>query len=130
MNAPEILPIYAALLALLFFALSVRTLRLRRQLKIGLGDEGNRRMLRAIRVHSNFAEYVPMSLVLILLVELRGTSVWAVHALCIGLLFGRIVHAFGVSQDAEKFAFRIVGIALTFTCIVSSALIILASSVL
>ena len=32
---------YAALLALLFVALSVRTLRLRRRLRIAIGDAGN-----------------------------------------------------------------------------------------
>lgn len=46
-----ILPIYAALLVLLFVVLSIRTLRLRRSLKIGVGDGGNPQMLRAMRVH-------------------------------------------------------------------------------
>jgi uncharacterized membrane protein YecN with MAPEG domain len=47
---------YAALLALLFIALSVRTLRLRATLRIAIGDGGNERLLRASRVHGNFAE--------------------------------------------------------------------------
>lgn len=62
------LPLYAALLALIFVFLSVRTLRLRRTLQIGIGDGGNTEMLRAMRVHSNFSEYVPISLILIFLV--------------------------------------------------------------
>ncbi len=44
-------PFYAALLGLLFFALSVRTLRLRRKLRIDMGDGGNEQLLRAVRVH-------------------------------------------------------------------------------
>lgn len=64
----KILPLYASILALLFVALSVRTLRLRHRLKIGIGDAGNTQMLRAMRVHSNFAEYVPLSLLLLYLV--------------------------------------------------------------
>ena len=56
----KIIPIYAALLALLFLALSVRTLRLRRRLNISVGDAGNTKMLRAMRAHANFAEYVPL----------------------------------------------------------------------
>jgi len=65
----NILPLYAALLAMLFVALSIRTLRLRRRLRIGIGDAGNEQMLRAMRVHSNFAEYVPLTLFLIYLAE-------------------------------------------------------------
>ena len=61
----KIIPLYAALLALLFIALSVRTLRLRRHLKIAVGDAGNTQMLRAMRAHANFAEYVPMCLLLL-----------------------------------------------------------------
>ena len=53
---PNVIPFYATALALFFFALSVRTLRLRRDLRIGIGDAGNETMLRAIRVHANFAE--------------------------------------------------------------------------
>jgi len=52
-----IISIYAALLALFYVALSVRTLSMRRQLKIGIGDGGNNTMTRAMRVHANFAEY-------------------------------------------------------------------------
>lgn len=58
-------PIYAALLSLLFVALSIRTLRLRRRLSVSLGDDGHSAMVRAIRAHGNFAEYVPLGLLLI-----------------------------------------------------------------
>ncbi len=76
-----ILPFYAALLVLLFVVLSIRTLRLRRGLKIGVGDGGNPQMLRAMRVHSNFAEYVPLALLMVYLVEGRGAHPVFVHAL-------------------------------------------------
>jgi uncharacterized membrane protein YecN with MAPEG domain len=64
-------PFYAALPGLVSFALSVRTLRLRGWLRIPVGDGGNEHMLRAMRVHANFAEYAPLSLLLILMFELR-----------------------------------------------------------
>jgi uncharacterized membrane protein YecN with MAPEG domain len=60
-----ITPFYAAFLGLGFVTLSILTLRLRRKFKIALGDGGNKQLLRAIRVHSNFAEYVPLALILI-----------------------------------------------------------------
>jgi hypothetical protein len=67
--------IYVALFGLLYLALSVRTLRLRRWLRIAVGDGGNPVMLRAMRAHANFAEYVPLTLVIIFMMERVGTLV-------------------------------------------------------
>jgi uncharacterized membrane protein YecN with MAPEG domain len=39
-------PFYVALLAVMFFLLSVRTVRLRRKLRIAIGDADNPQMLR------------------------------------------------------------------------------------
>ncbi len=60
-----ILPVYAALLALLFVLLSIRTIRTRHSRKVALGHGDDPAMLRAMRVHANFAEYVPLALLLI-----------------------------------------------------------------
>jgi len=76
-----IVPIYAALLALLFVGLSVRTLRLRRALRIAVGDAGNPVMLRAMRVHANFAEYVPVTVLVLYFAESAGAAPLLVHAL-------------------------------------------------
>ena len=122
----HITPFYAALLGLLFFALSVRTLRLRRNLQIAIGDAGNQQLLRAMRVHSNFAEYAPLTLLLIFLLESDGAHYVLVHALCICLLLGRLAHAYGVSQIAEDYRYRVVGMAMTFTALVGSAACVLA----
>ena len=74
-----------------------------------------------MRVHSNFAEYVPFSLFLIFLVETRGGHPLLVHALCLLLLAGRLSHAFGVSRMNEIYGYRVCGMALTFTTLISSA---------
>jgi hypothetical protein len=121
----SILPLYAALLALVFVALSLRTIYLRRTLKIGVGDGSNKHMLRAMRVHANFAEYVPMSLVLLLFVEARGVDAWLMHALCASVLLGRILHAYGVSHLRENFAFRVAGMVMTLTPLLVCALLLL-----
>jgi uncharacterized protein len=123
----KVLPLYAALLTLLFVALSIRTLRLRRSLRIGLGDAGNDRMLRAMRVHSNFAEYVPLCLLMLYFVESQGARAPFVHALAICLLIGRLSHAYGVSQERENYAFRVAGMAMTFTTLLSSSAYLLSS---
>jgi uncharacterized protein len=41
---------------------------LRKQFKVLIGDAGHERLLRASRAHGNFAEYVPIALILLLLV--------------------------------------------------------------
>jgi uncharacterized protein len=117
----HIVPLYASILALLFVVLSVRTLRLRRRLRIAIGDAGNEEMLRAMRVHSNFAEYVPLSLLLIYFVEVSGANLLLVHLLAMCLLTGRISHAFGVSQTKENYRFRVFGMTMTFTTLVAAS---------
>ena len=120
-----ITPIYASLLAFIFVLLSVRTLRLRRQLKIGIGTGENKQMLRAMRVHANFCEYAPLALLLSLMIELIKGPALLIHFVCICLLVGRILHAYGVSQLSENYKFRVLGMALTFTSICTSALLLI-----
>jgi hypothetical protein len=120
-------PIYAAILGLGFVRLSFLTLRLRRQNKIALGDGGNPQLLRAIRVHSNFAEYVPIALILIYMTESIGAPIYLIHFLGISLLIGRLSHAWGVSQENENFKFRVFGMIATFNAIIVSSLYILVS---
>lgn len=122
-----ILPAYASLLAFLFVYLSIQTIRARRSLRIGLGHAENPAMLRAMRVHANFAEYVPFALLLIFLVESTGAHLLLVHTLGSTLVVARLSHAFGVSRDPENFRFRVFGMALTFTVLLVSAIYLLAT---
>jgi uncharacterized membrane protein YecN with MAPEG domain len=122
-----IVSIYASLLALLFVGLSVRTLRMRRRLRIAIGDAGDQTLLRAMRVHSNFAEYVPLGLILLMLMEAGGAHRWLVHTLGACLLVGRVSHAYGVSQATEDYRFRVFGMAMTFVTLVSASIVLLLS---
>jgi uncharacterized membrane protein YecN with MAPEG domain len=65
--------------------------------------------------HSNFAEYVPMSLLMMALAESTDVHAWLLHGTGIALIIARLSHAFGVSQTPENFNFRVTGMALTFT---------------
>lgn len=120
-----IVPFYAALLAGLYIFLAVRVIRMRREEKIGIGDAGNVRLQRAICAHGNFSEYVPLAVILAAFAELRKFPPPLVHALCLSLLIGRAVHAYGVSQENEDYRLRVVGMALTFGAIAVSALFLL-----
>ena len=124
---PRIVAVYASILAIVFVFLSVRTLRMRRILKVAIGDAGNEALLRAMRVHSNFAEYVPLSLLLLYFVEASGAWPWLVHALGLALVAGRCAHAYGVSQVNENYRYRVFGMAMTFvTLLTCSAYLLLA----
>lgn len=122
-----ITPFYAALFGIILFVLSIRTIRVRRKLRIAIGHADDAMMERAMRVHANFCEYVPIALLLIYMMELLVGAHYWVHVMCIGLLIGRLSHAYGVSRPREDFRFRVTGMALTFTVILSSASRILIS---
>lgn len=125
-----IVPIYAALLALLFFLLSVRTIRTRHSRGVALGHGDDPAMLRVMRVHANFAEYVPLALLLIYFVEASGHTPWLVHLLGATLLFARLCHAFGMSRTPENFRYRVLGMGLTFSVILVSAAYILITALI
>ena len=124
----QIVPFYAGLLGLLFVALGVRVIRLRQSEQVALGDGGHESLQRAMRVHANFAEYVPLALILLALAELTGAASLALHGLGLALLGGRVLHAYGVSQPGEDYRFRVAGMGLTFVALISGALFCLAAS--
>jgi uncharacterized protein len=125
MLPPLTTALYAAGLGFLFTLLSLRTLRLRRKLRIRLGDAGHPEMLRAMRVHANFAEYVPLCLGLMCLAEVQAAPAWLLHAMGIALVLARLIHALGVSQVHEVTRFRVIGVALTLsTLLVASSYLI------
>ncbi|MBC7753027.1 MAG: MAPEG family protein [Moraxellaceae bacterium] len=116
---------YVSILTFIFFFLSVRVIKRRRTLKIGMGDTGNNEMIRAMRVHANFAEYVPLSLFVIYLCEVSGAYPFFIHAAGLLLVLGRLTHAYGVSQVEENFRFRVTGMAMTFTVLLSASVYLL-----
>jgi len=111
---PDITSHYAALLALLLVVLSMRVSLARRAAGIVLGLGDDRLLLRASRAQANFIEYAPMTLILILLLEMRGGPGWLLHALGSMLLAGRIAHGLGISREPEQLRLRQLGMALTF----------------
>ena len=118
----EITVKYLPVFGLIFVFLSFRTLLLRRSLKTAIGDGNSVVLRRAIRAHANFAEYVPISILLIFMLEEKVFLSFWVHGLCIALIIGRCVHAYGVSQPKENYAFRVIGMILTLGVIISASL--------
>ncbi|WP_375281697.1 MAPEG family protein [Pseudooctadecabacter sp.] len=120
-----ITPLYAAALALIFIALSIRVITYRRGNQLGLGDHGDKSLMKRMRAHANFAEYAPFGLLLMLLVELQEGAGWVLHLTGLLLLLGRAGHAYGFSASPPKMNLRVGGMLMTFASIVVSVLAIL-----
>jgi uncharacterized membrane protein YecN with MAPEG domain len=117
----EFTAFYAGILGLFYVALSFKVIILRRKYQVGIGHGEERELHRAIRVHGNFSEYVPMALFLLLLLELNGVQMWILHVLGSMLFLGRILHVMGLSKSAGSSTPRFVGGLLTFLMMAAAA---------
>lgn len=118
-------PLYAGILAILFIILSLRVIQHRRLAKVSLGDGGNALLQRAIRGHANFAEYVPLALLLLAILEISRFSIYVIHVLGIALVIGRILHAYAMGFRAEFRFGRFWGAILTFAILTVEAVLCL-----
>ena len=70
--ALDVVPWYAAILALIYAGLSVRVIQGRGKYSGKLGSGSVDDLERRVRAQANFAEYGPLTLLLITMEELRG----------------------------------------------------------
>ena len=122
--------LYAALLAPLFIALSARVIGQRRAARVPIGAGTDDTLLRRMRVHANFTEYVPFALILLALAESLNANTLVLHAIGATLVAARHIHAYGVSQPSENFTLRITGMIGTFGAIGTAAAVCLALSLM
>lgn len=128
MNFP-VTTFYASLLGLLLIYLSARVSMNRRRTKVSLGLGEDAGLERANRAQGNFVEYVPISLILLLLLEQEVTQMWLLHLLGAMLLLGRLMHAWGLTRRHSVNVYRFWGTALTWFMILATALLNLWHSV-
>ena len=102
---------------LLFFVLSLRVALGRQAHKAMIGDGGHDALLTRIRAHANFAEYVPIILILTGLIELRTGVTELLTATGVLLFLLRIVHALGMARPAPN-PFRVAGAAGTWIILI------------
>lgn len=99
----------AGLSGIVFLWLSLRVVQVRASSKVMIGDGGDALLLSRIRAHANFAEYVPILLILILAIEL---SLKATPPLLMGIAVAlpvvRVMHALGMAR-ASLNALRALG---------------------
>lgn len=113
--------LYAGVLALLMLVLAFNVIRGRYRAKVGLFDGGDERLGRAIRIHGNFIEYVPIALILMGLVEINGVPAWALHAWGIVIVASRLVHAHGLAGSSAASKGRTLGTAMMWFAVTTLA---------
>lgn len=116
---------YASLLAILYIVLSYRVAQRRMRFQVGLGTGQNTELERAIRIHGNFAEYVPFALLLLALFESGGGPAWGVHLAGAALLVARGLHALGLTQTSGRSTGRFGGVVMTWLIMLGLAIAIL-----
>ena len=124
----HITPIYACVLALIFIYLTFCVIGFRRGNQIGLGDGGDKTLLRRIRAHSNFAEYAPFALILMAFAELAGAPGWQLHIIGTLLVLGRLLHAIGFGREPETMNLRVAGMLMTIFALLTGVIFNLLAS--
>ncbi len=106
---PAVTAFYAGILGLMFIGIAVMVGRVRAATGISIGDGGNIEVVAAMRRHANFIEFVPLSLIMIGLLELNGVGSTVIHALGATLVIARLCHAVGYRADESDKVLRPIG---------------------
>lgn len=114
--------LYAGLCTLLVVFLAVRVAQWRFRHKIGIGDGGDRELLKRVRAHANAIENMPLALILLGGMELNGYSDSLIHGFGSVLLVSRLAHAWGLSHSSGTSRGRLMGSFFTWTLMVTMAL--------
>ena len=119
---PRITLLIASLHVLLYLVLAMRVVLLRQATRIGVGSGGNAAMTLRMRVQGNFAEYVPLALLMLALLELCALPAALLWTFGLALLLGRVLHAIGLGGSAGYSFGRFSGALLTFLVLLAMAL--------
>lgn len=112
--------LYASLLALFLVILVFPIIKLRRGLRVGLGDGGNRSLQQATRAHGNAIENIPIFILLLALYELNHANALALHAFGASFMIARLLHAGGLYASPGNSMGRAIG--MTATLLILGAL--------
>lgn len=93
--------IYAGLNGLIAVWLAANVGRVRTRERVSIGDGANPAVVRAMRGHANFVEFVPLCLIQLVIIAALGTPVFVLHLLGAALTIGRVLHGWHfVRSDA------------------------------
>ena len=83
---------FIAIFTLIFIPMSMVVGLYRGKSDIRFLHGGDEQLLRRIRAHGNFAEYVPMAMLAMGAAEISGTPAWVLWLSGLVLLVGRVMH--------------------------------------
>ncbi len=122
LDAVQAAALFLALNLLLLFILGYRAIDTRRKTGIGLGHGDNDEMMRAMRIHANFAEYAPLPLLGLFALAALAAPVWLIEVLGGVFTLARYAHAFGfTAPEGQRPAGRFYGILLTGLVLLAEA---------
>jgi uncharacterized membrane protein YecN with MAPEG domain len=109
----KITAIYAAILTFVYVKLTLNVISLRRENKVSLGDGDIKELQQAIRSHGNFAEYVPLGLILLACLEANRIH-WTIVLLLGGFfIVGRLYYAKAFLEPTPNSELRVKGMKYT-----------------
>ena len=109
----KITAIYAAILTFVYVKLTLNVINLRRQNQVSLGDGDREDLQQAIRSHGNFAEYVPLGLILLACLEANHIH-WTIVLLLGGIFTtGRLYYAKAFLEATHNIELRVKGMKYT-----------------
>lgn len=119
----KITGLYASILAIFIVGLAFRVIILRRRHLVGFYDGGHKDLAKALRVHGNAIEYVPLALILFACAESQATASWILHSFGCLLVVGRVLHASGLYKTSGISFGRLVGTVSTMIVFIVLSLI-------
>ncbi len=86
----------ASALAVLLVMLALNTIRLRMKYAAPFGDGGHQDLTSSVRAHGNLAEYMPIGITLIAMLEASGVDFTILAGLAGGFVACRMLNAIGL----------------------------------
>jgi uncharacterized membrane protein YecN with MAPEG domain len=127
MQDTHVLILTTGVLGVIFFLLTVWVVNYRNKTKLMLGDGTGttlpdaQGLQIAVRAHANFAEFVPLVLLLLGAMAYEGANTTFFAVLCGALVIGRILHPIGI-RNLKPNAPRAVGAMLTWIVLIVASL--------
>ncbi len=106
--------IYAGILGILLFKISLETIKARKTHRISLGTGDNAQIQAIVSAHSNFVAYTPLFLILLYSIErYKGYPSLLFHTLGCLFILGRLLHYKSFTKEKMDFKNRVRGMKLT-----------------
>jgi uncharacterized protein len=116
MQTIHITLLFTGALAIIQCVLTALVIARRLQAKVSLLDGGDKPLTNRMRAHGNFTETVPIAIIMMAFLEMRGIpSVW-LWVIGTSLTFGRVLHAVGLMTRKPSWG-RPIGMGLTVAVI-------------